>query len=314
MGSTSLDQAEGLLAQGLGGVMIGRAAYHAPWDVLARVDARIFGAPQPAQTPFEVVEAMIPYIERHLSEGGRLHDVSRHMMGLFAGRPGARSWRRALSEAAQQPSAGPQTLIGAMEQVRDANALRSLKPRAGATGIQPFVKRAARPPRRILSRGARDGSSDISASRSSSVIAPHAAISSPVRRQPMQIPSRRCNDADVDAGRVRIFVPLTPGPDMAQPVQRALQDVGGGDVVDDLGPAAARGVGLEQRAFGRDGRQPLVPEADRQVGQAREVAGEGAGRLAARTLGAVHVARQAQDRAADPALVEDLEQLRSASA
>ncbi len=122
-GVTSLDQAEGLLAQGLGGVMIGRAAYHAPWDVLARVDARIFGAPQPAQTPFEVVEAMIPYTERHLSEGGRLHDISRHMMGLFAGRPGARSWRRALSEAAQQPSAGPQTLIGAMEQVRDANAL-----------------------------------------------------------------------------------------------------------------------------------------------------------------------------------------------
>ena len=75
----------------------------------------------------------------------------------------------------------------------------------------------------------------------------------------------------------------------------ALQDIARRHVVDDLGATLARGVGLEQRAFGGDGGQALVPEGDGQRGQPREVAREGAGRLRARPLAAVHVARQAED-------------------
>ena len=71
-------------------------------------------------------------------------------------------------------------------------------------------------------------------------------------------------------------------------------------MVDHLGAAPARGVGLEQRPLGGDGREPLVPEGDRQLGQPREVAGEGAGRLRARPFAAVHVARQPEHEPADP--------------
>ena len=61
---------------------------------------------------WEVIEDMRPYISRHLAEGGRLHDVARHMLGLFAGRPGARGWRRALSEGKR--GAGLETLDAAV--------------------------------------------------------------------------------------------------------------------------------------------------------------------------------------------------------
>jgi tRNA-dihydrouridine synthase A len=60
---------------------------------------------------------MLPYIEAHMSAGGRLNQVTRHMMGLFAGRPGARAWRRMLSENATKPGAGPELLLAAMDQV-----------------------------------------------------------------------------------------------------------------------------------------------------------------------------------------------------
>jgi tRNA-dihydrouridine synthase A len=79
--------------------MIGRAAYHHPARILAAADRRIFGACTTDTDPFSVAEAMRPYIARHLAAGGRLGSVTRHMLGLFSGRPGARAWRRALSEA-----------------------------------------------------------------------------------------------------------------------------------------------------------------------------------------------------------------------
>ena len=60
---------------------------------------------------------MIPYIEAHLTGGGRLHQVTRHMLGLFAGRPGARNWRRVLSEGATRPGVGPEVLEQALAQV-----------------------------------------------------------------------------------------------------------------------------------------------------------------------------------------------------
>ncbi|CUJ89718.1 putative tRNA-dihydrouridine synthase [Ruegeria denitrificans] len=115
-GITSLDQARTHLEAGLDGVMIGRAAYHQPADILAEADPLIYGTGQTAD-PIEVVHKMVPYIEAHLAEGGRLHQISRHMLGLFAGRPGARAWRRALSEGAVHEGAGPEVMLQALERV-----------------------------------------------------------------------------------------------------------------------------------------------------------------------------------------------------
>ena len=116
-GITDLDTAEALLADGLDGVMIGRAAYHQPWDILANADARIYGEAVGAVSPEEAVQAMLPYIERHLASGGRLHQITRHMLGLFAGRPGARQWRRVLSEGATRDGAGPELVEEALSRV-----------------------------------------------------------------------------------------------------------------------------------------------------------------------------------------------------
>ena len=116
-GIGSLDQAEGFLDAGLDGVMIGRAAYQTPWEVLGDADRRIFDAPNPFEAPEDVVAAMLPYIEAHLAEGGRLHSITRHMLGLFTGRPGARFWRRHLSEKAHIDGAGVPVLLEALEPV-----------------------------------------------------------------------------------------------------------------------------------------------------------------------------------------------------
>jgi tRNA-dihydrouridine synthase A len=118
-GITSLDQAKDLLAQGFDGVMLGRAAYHDP-SVLLAADRRIFGVTAPDLTPEEVVARMLPYIEAHLASGGRLHQVTRHMLGLFNGRPGARAWRRLLSEGASRPGAGPDLLQAAAAGIAEA--------------------------------------------------------------------------------------------------------------------------------------------------------------------------------------------------
>jgi tRNA-dihydrouridine synthase A len=115
-GISSLDEALTHLDAGLDGVMIGRAAYHQPTDILAGADPAIFGTGQVAD-PIEVVQKMVPYVERHLAEGGRLHQITRHMLGLFAGRPGARAWRRGLSEGAVHEGAGPEVMLQALERV-----------------------------------------------------------------------------------------------------------------------------------------------------------------------------------------------------
>ncbi len=97
-GVGDLAQAQALLAQGLDGVMVGRAAYHAPMSVLGGADSAIWGdAPGPAAV--EVAARMRPYIADHLAAGGRLHQVTRHMLGLFHGQPGARRWRQHFSGA-----------------------------------------------------------------------------------------------------------------------------------------------------------------------------------------------------------------------
>ncbi|NIZ60696.1 tRNA dihydrouridine(20/20a) synthase DusA [Sedimentitalea sp. CY04] len=105
-GITSLDEAKTHLDRGLDGAMIGRSAYHQPGDILRAADPEIYGTGVETD-PIEVARQMLPYIERHLSGGGRLHQVTRHMLGLFAGRPGARQWRRTLSEESHYDGAGP---------------------------------------------------------------------------------------------------------------------------------------------------------------------------------------------------------------
>jgi tRNA-dihydrouridine synthase A len=120
-GIGSLEAAEAFLARGLDGVMIGRAAYHQPADILAEADRRIWGE-DTGRSAEEVVRAMLPYIEAHLASGGRLHQIARHMLGLFHGRPGARHWRRVLCEGAHEAGAGLELVLKALAEVEGASA------------------------------------------------------------------------------------------------------------------------------------------------------------------------------------------------
>ncbi len=119
-GVTSLAQAKELLDQGLDGVMIGRQAYHDPASVLIGADA-LWGEDH-APEAVDVALQMYPYIETHLAQGGRLHQITRHMLGLFTGRPGARGWRRVLSERASRDGAGLEVVDAALDQIRHAAA------------------------------------------------------------------------------------------------------------------------------------------------------------------------------------------------
>jgi tRNA-dihydrouridine synthase A len=102
----------------LDGVMLGRAAYQNP-ALLAQVDSELFGE-APGPTAAEVVERMLPYIERELGRGARLNHISRHMLGLFQGLPGARRFRRHLSEHAHKSGAGPEVVEQALALVNRA--------------------------------------------------------------------------------------------------------------------------------------------------------------------------------------------------
>lgn len=99
------------------GVMIGRAAYQTPY-VLAGVDQTIFGQTTAPLTREEVIEALLPYAAQHVSRGGRLSNITRHILGLYHGQPRGRVFRRWLSENAILPNAGPDVLSGALDIVR----------------------------------------------------------------------------------------------------------------------------------------------------------------------------------------------------
>ena len=96
-GIASLDQVRDHLAV-MDGVMVGRAAYNEPWNILGAADA-LWGDAPPFDDPRDVARAMRPVIAAHLASGGRMHQVTRHMLGLFHGQPGARGWKRVLSSA-----------------------------------------------------------------------------------------------------------------------------------------------------------------------------------------------------------------------
>lgn len=100
------------------GVMLGRAAYQTP-ALLAQVDSELFGG-EPGPDAARVVEQMLPYIERELGLGARLNHITRHMLGLFQGLPGARRFRRHLSENAHRKGAGPEVVEQALAQVTQA--------------------------------------------------------------------------------------------------------------------------------------------------------------------------------------------------
>lgn len=116
-GINSIDECREHLRQ-LDGVMLGRAPYQMP-NLLAQVDSELFGG-EPGPTPAEVVQRMLPYIERQMGRGARLNHITRHMLGLFQGVPGARRFRRHLSENAHKPGAGPEVLQRALALVQEA--------------------------------------------------------------------------------------------------------------------------------------------------------------------------------------------------
>ena len=118
-GVTTLDECHVHL-QHVDGVMIGRQAYHDPY-LLAELERDLFADDewQPS-TRAEVVEKMLPYIEQELSAGAQLKHITRHMLGLFAGQPGARSWRRHLSENSHQRGAGTKVVLQALEKLPKA--------------------------------------------------------------------------------------------------------------------------------------------------------------------------------------------------
>ncbi|MBK8440994.1 MAG: tRNA dihydrouridine(20/20a) synthase DusA [Rhodobacter sp.] len=114
-GVATLEQARALLDQGLDGVMIGRAAYHDPAHVLIGADALWGDFHAPSREV--VVQAMVPYIAAHLASGGRLHQITRHMLGLFHGCPGARGWRQELSTGGARDGAGLEVLDRALDRL-----------------------------------------------------------------------------------------------------------------------------------------------------------------------------------------------------
>ncbi len=100
------------------GVMLGRAAYENP-ALLLEVDPLLGGEAPPSNDAREAVEKLFPYIEYELANGERLHDITRHLLGLFRGQPGARMFRRHLATEAVKPGAGVAVLRDALAMVRD---------------------------------------------------------------------------------------------------------------------------------------------------------------------------------------------------
>jgi tRNA-dihydrouridine synthase A len=119
-GIASLDEARCHLDY-VDGVMLGRAAYQEPWRLL-NVDRELFGEASPHATMQDVFEAMLPYIERELARGVRLHSITRHFVGAFHGVPGARAFRRCLAENGVKPGAGVDVLREAMALVEHRKA------------------------------------------------------------------------------------------------------------------------------------------------------------------------------------------------
>jgi tRNA-dihydrouridine synthase A len=119
------------------GVMLGRAAYQRPYDVLTSVDGRLFGATGAVPTRRGVLEAYLPYVAQQLARGEKLSNMTRHILGLYHGAPGGRQFRRRLSERAHKPSAAIEVLREAIDiaeewaqKIAAQTAVRGLQPAA----------------------------------------------------------------------------------------------------------------------------------------------------------------------------------------
>jgi len=117
-GLTDMPAAAGHLAH-VDGVMVGREAYRNPY-CLAEVDRLFFGDDRPPRSRAEVLAEYLPHVAVWMAEGVPLKHVTRHLVGLYQGLPGARAWRRAIAEQAHLPGAGIGFLEAAARQVREA--------------------------------------------------------------------------------------------------------------------------------------------------------------------------------------------------
>ena len=114
-GITTLEQCQQHL-QHVDGVMVGREAYHNPW-LLAQVDPLLYGTPAPLESRQAALLAILPYVQAQLDAGVPLGHISRHLLGLFQGMPGARAFRRLISENAHKPDAGVKLLRDALAKI-----------------------------------------------------------------------------------------------------------------------------------------------------------------------------------------------------
>jgi len=118
-GIATIEQAQVHLAH-VDGVMMGRAAYQEPWRLL-EVDPLLFGEPATFASPKAAALALMPYIERELAKGARLHSITRHVLGLFRSVPGARAFRRHLATQAVKPGVSAAVMADALAHVVDLN-------------------------------------------------------------------------------------------------------------------------------------------------------------------------------------------------
>jgi tRNA-dihydrouridine synthase A len=120
-GIQTLEEANQHLNQ-VDGVMMGRAIYHDPY-LLSEADACIFGQEANRSTRHDIIEQFLPYVEQRMKEGRPIKSITRHLLGLFQGQPGARAWRRHISQHAHQKGAGIEVLTDALRLVPDASTL-----------------------------------------------------------------------------------------------------------------------------------------------------------------------------------------------
>ena len=115
-GLQTFDQAVHEINKGLDGAMIGRTAYHNPMEILANADS-LFETNTNKKTVNKIIDEMLPYIQNHFDTGGRLNQITRHMLGLFSGQSGAKIWKRTLSDEAHKKDAGVEVVQNALRNV-----------------------------------------------------------------------------------------------------------------------------------------------------------------------------------------------------
>ena len=125
-GISTLASAISLINTDFDGVMVGRAAYNSPWEILSNVDQTIYNAVPKLITRFDIIMRMMPYIKNHLMNGGKVHQVTRHMIGLFNGEKNARKWRQTLSQEGVLPYADETILLKAYENMMAATEVETI--------------------------------------------------------------------------------------------------------------------------------------------------------------------------------------------